>query len=79
MKKPSPQKANTYSIIAALVFAVIALAGRYGSVTVLLPIGVAGMLCAVGFKVVFYRCPACGKYLGRAVVKHCPHCGEKID
>ena len=31
------------------------------------------------FWAVFGRCPGCGKYLGRANEKYCPHCGEKIE
>lgn len=29
--------------------------------------------------VVFWRCPHCGKQLGRDVPKYCPHCGKRLD
>ena len=27
----------------------------------------------------WWRCPKCGKQLGRSIKTYCPHCGEKID
>ena len=29
--------------------------------------------------VLFFRCPHCGKFLGRALGEYCPHCGEKLE
>ena len=32
-------------------------------------------------KVILFRCPHCGRYLGRSFRpgKYCPYCGEKIN
>ena len=75
----SPNKANKISIIAALVFAVLALAGRYGNIPVLLPVGLVGMAAAVIFKAIFYRCPYCRAYLGKGShIDFCPRCGKRM-
>ena len=40
-----------------------------------------GSICilAILFDVLFYRCPHCGKYLGKnSTSGYCPHCGRKI-
>ena len=31
------------------------------------------------FWILFGRCPACGKYLGRQSGEYCSHCGERIE
>ncbi len=31
------------------------------------------------FIVVFYRCPHCGKHLGRSGGKYCPYCGKELN
>lgn len=41
--------------------------------------GVVVMLCGLGFQLLFYRCPHCGKYLDRSTGPFCPHCGRSID
>lgn len=28
---------------------------------------------------VFWRCPYCGRYLGRKNVRFCPHCGNELS
>ena len=40
-----------------------------------------GLLIAFGsfvFRVITYRCPHCGYYLGRQRGTHCPRCKEEI-
>lgn len=44
--------------------------------------GVLGVLSAVGsllVNLVFWRCPKCGKWLGRDSKKFCTHCGAPLD
>ena len=43
-------------------------------------IAVAFAFASVASWMVFGRCPACGRHLGRVGKgQHCPHCGEKIE
>ena len=45
-------------------------------------IGVLGILSAVGailVNLIFWRCPKCGKWLGRDSGCFCQHCGTPID
>lgn len=36
------------------------------------------MIFACIIDIIFYRCPACGKYLGRVRVDYCRNCGKKL-
>ena len=40
--------------------------------------GVILVLAAMVQYLIFYRCPSCGRYLGRGLPNYCPHCGEKL-
>lgn len=45
-------------------------------------IGVLGVLSAVGMiaiNLIFWRCPKCGKWLGRDSKNFCTHCGAPLD
>lgn len=44
--------------------------------------GVLGILSAVGcllVNLIFWRCPKCGKWLGRDSKNFCTHCGAPLD
>lgn len=41
-------------------------------------VGVVILLVGLVIHLRYYRCPACGKFLGRDTVAYCPHCGSKI-
>lgn len=41
-----------------------------------------GLLIAFGsflFRIIFFRCPYCGYYLGRRSGSYCPHCHKDIE
>ena len=41
-----------------------------------------GLAVALGAVVVWkrwWRCPSCGRFLGRTKGQYCPHCGKEID
>ena len=41
-----------------------------------------GLLIAFGsflFRIIFFRCPYCGYYLGRRSGSNCPHCHKDIE
>lgn len=45
-------------------------------------IGILGVLSAVGMlavNLIFWRCPKCGKWLGRDSKHFCTHCGAPLD
>ena len=81
MKNPKPKTVNKWNWILWTAGALIALLGTVGEPdsTVLCVIGILLMLGGCVFRVVFYRCPSCGAYLGRGLPEYCPHCGAKID
>lgn len=45
---------------------------------VLLLIGGGLMMGGLIIWAVFWRCPDCGKHLGRATVEYCPYCGKSL-
>ena len=48
------------------------------SIWVLL-LGLAVALGAVVLWKRWWRCPSCGRFLGRTKGPYCPHCGKEID
>ena len=43
-------------------------------------IGIAMIIAAAGFNLLFYNCPHCGKHLDRNSPNgFCPHCGKRIE
>ncbi len=48
------------------------------SIWVLL-LGLAVALGAVVLWKRWWRCPSCGRFLGRTKGQYCPHCGKEID
>ena len=48
------------------------------SIWVLL-LGLAVALGAVVLWTRWWRCPSCGRFLGRTKGQYCPHCGKEID
>lgn len=46
----------------------------------LLRVGGLGFLAAsLLINLLFLRCPACRRYLGRDEGEYCPHCGHRLD
>ena len=41
--------------------------------------GFAAALAALWLHFIWWRCPACGRHMGRTKGACCPWCGEKID
>lgn len=49
------------------------------SVAVFAIIAAAFLGIGIVFELIFWHCPACGKFIGPLGNKHCPSCGEKLD
>lgn len=65
--------------IVGLLAAAILFVCKYKGIGGPLLIGDTALIFAVViFQIIFYRCPHCGKYLGRTTGRHCPYCGEKF-
>lgn len=79
MKNLSLKKINIIFCIALFVSTVIVLCGSAFENSIISFIGFSGLVGAVIFRVLFYRCPHCGKFLGRDTYRHCPHCGENVN
>lgn len=67
-----------FNIAAITIVVIVAI----GSLLENLPICVFGfvlMIGAVVFNIIFYRCPRCGRHLGRDGGDYCQYCGVKFD
>lgn len=79
MKRLKLKVVNGIFILALLVGAVVGLYGACAESVLLCGTGMAVIFGDILFRIIFYRCPHCGKFLDRSEGKFCPHCGEEID
>lgn len=82
MKKLKPKGVNNCFLASFAAGLLIALAGIYGGNKpneVIFYLGIAIILAGLIFRIVFYRCPHCEKYLDRSTGEYCPHCGKKVN
>lgn len=81
MKKPSelkPQQVKKIFEITAIVTVIVVLLSTTVNNLVIAVIGLVVMTAALVFNIVYYRCPYCGKHLGRDGGDFCQHCGKKF-
>lgn len=73
---------KTVRIVYICVLVGAALAAMLGAVlssTAVMIAGMGVMLLDVIFHFLWYRCPHCGRHLGRSWGDYCPRCGKKLD
>ena len=79
MRYIPPRKVLTIYIIAMAAALVLAVAGAV-AVSITLPLIGAGIaILANIFFLLWYRCPHCGRFLGRTWGKYCSYCGTKLE
>ena len=79
MKKFTPQKVNNIVLIILIIGLLIAMFGLSRDMLTVIVIGMAVMISSIIFKVLFYRCPHCWKYLDRSSGDFCPYCGKEVN
>lgn len=79
MKKLKPKTVHRLCWLFLLIGAIIALCGIPVESNVFILIGLVVMCCALIFRVIFYRCPHCGKYLDRSTGQYCPYCRGNVN
>lgn len=62
-----------------LLMVILIVIGSTAASRVIGGLGIASAFLGALFWIIFGRCPSCGKYLGRANEKYCPHCGDRIE
>lgn len=72
-----PKTAEKLIILLVVVGFVVILLGYF--IPVLWAVGAAIALSSILPNILFYRCPHCGRMLGKFRGSFCPHCGERID
>ena len=81
-KKPLMNYRRVQKLQTSLLLSGALLSGVGTSVSIpLVILGIAIMLFAIVIGVLYYRCPHCGRPLGRIgdSVAYCPHCGKALD
>ena len=79
MKKISPKQVKMYFILILVAGAVL---GAIGALSEIKPLAIIGLVLLCGdivFCFACYRCPYCGKYLGRSKGDYCPYCGKDVN
>ncbi len=77
--KTSPQTHNRIFLGILALAIVFLLIGVFVNNTTLMGTGLTLAFGSFVFRVMTYRCPHCGYYLGRRDGTHCPKCGKNIE
>ncbi len=72
-----PKAAEKLVILLALVGVVVMLFGYF--IPILWAVGAVIALSSIIPNLLFYRCPYCGRMLGKISASFCPHCEKRID
>ncbi len=79
MKKPSPKQVNMRFLLILAAGAVVGLIGACFEIKFLAMMGLILLVGDIIFRLVYYRCPHCGKYLDRSTGDYCPYCGKDVN
>ena len=79
MNKLKPKNVNLVIGIILILGIMISFFGLLKENTSLIIVGMVIMCGAIIFRLIFYRCPHCGKYLDRSTGQYCPYCGEEVN
>ena len=79
MKKLSPKKMQKIFWIFLILGALIGYAGVAAEIELLSLFGMLVIFLVIIFRIIFYRCPHCGKFLDRSTGDFCPYCGKKMN
>lgn len=79
MKYLTPEKSRKITLEVMSLSALLCAFGYIADIALFCYIGFIAIILALVFCLLFYRCHACGKFLGRDKVEYCPHCGSKIS
>ena len=63
-------------LLAGLVIAMIGVGAEISAISIG---GIVVMAGSIIYRVIFYRCPHCDKFLDRSTGDFCPYCGSKVD
>lgn len=79
MKRWYPRQIRRLVMILLALGVLLAAAGVSREWFPLCGLGIAVMVGAILFHLLFYRCPCCGKFLDRSTGDFCPYCGKQVN
>lgn len=74
-----PKQVNRLFFLILLAGAAIGVIGTLSEIAVVSIIGMVTMVGSLLFKVIFYRCPHCRRFLDRNTGDFCPYCGKELS
>ena len=78
MRKIEPRRVRIITMILCLIdIGVMILGGCFDNDFIVKSAYIA-IAVIILFYSLYYRCPHCGKFLGREKVAFCPHCGREV-
>lgn len=79
MKKLKPKKMQMYFWIILIAGALLGFIGAAAELELLSFFGMLVIFLGIILRIIFYRCPYCGKFLDRSTGDFCPYCGKKLN
>lgn len=79
MKKLKPRDILKFSWIMIATGLIIGLVGALINIAAISFTGVGIMIISIILRLIFFRCPHCGKFLDRSTGDFCPDCGENVN
>lgn len=79
MKKIKPKSINAIFFIILAIGMILALIGALSEQIAFICIGLFVAFVAFIFRCIFYRCPYCGRYIGKLDGNYCTHCKKNIN
>jgi len=79
MKTCKPKHINSVFFILLALGLLLALIGAFSAKVILIGIGLFLAFAAFVFRCIFYRCPSCGRYIGKIDGDYCTHCKKNIN
>lgn len=79
LQELKPQQIKKVFGISAIVIVLIAAISAVCNILWLAVISFILMIAVLAFNIIFYRCPYCGKHLGRDGGDYCQYCGASFD
>ena len=79
MRKIPPKTVWIIVFILSIQGLMVALVGAFRHTPRIIWTGVGLILLSAALEYAFYRCPYCGKWLGRLWMRRCPWCGKPLE
>lgn len=77
----SPHRSHYVTIALGIAGILVMLLGQGFENILVAVLGLLIIVAGAAIQLIFWRCPSCGRYLGRSTfgdIEYCPHCGAPL-